>query len=333
MTPSHWRSKQTVCLAASPGGHIAELQAAQAAFDGLRRVWVTGPSRQAEVLRAAGEDVQLLAAWGRDTPGLEGLVPNFRGAATLARSYRPRAVVTNGAGLVAPFALIARLTGSELIVIETMARVTKASLTGRVLGPFARSVIVQWPEMRDAYRRAIVCRPALLESAPARAGEGQGTFVSVGTRQEPFDRLLAMVDQAVAEGLLPRPVIAQSGTSRYRPASYSASPSMTPTEMAEALRSARYVVCHGGSGLIAEAIVAGRRPLVLARRKAAGEHRTEHQQQLVSKLDAEGAVVALDRKITRRDVRMAAGQPDRRTSPSVRSLEAVLGDELSAVLA
>ena len=327
------KSDRTICIASSPGGHIAELLAVRAAFDSYRTVWVTGRSRQADALREAGEELRVLPSWGRDEPGLRGFLPNVRDAGRLVAAYRPRVVVTNGAGLVAPFALLARARGSRLVVIETMARVTSATLTGRILAPLADAVVVQWPELRRAHRRAIVCRPALLDATAHRdAPRGSGTFVSVGTRPEPFDRLLAMVDRAVAAGQLPHPVIAQSGTSRYRPRSYSAVPWQTPDEVDEAIASARYVVSHGGSGLIAAAIAAGRRPMVLARHKDLGEHRTEHQRQIVDKLASEGSVVALGAEIGEREVRLAAEPPRRPAAEIAPSLEAVLRDVLRSLI-
>lgn len=294
-----------MCIATSEGGHVAEIEAVREAFAGFQRVWITGRSKQADALRAAGEEVCLLPTWGRDPPGLRGFWPNVRRARQLVATYRPRAVVTNGAGLVVPFVLMARLQGSRLIVIETMARVTSLSLSVKLLSPFSDFVLVQWPEVGRG-RRTIVCRPAMLEGTAARVPpDGHGTFVSVGTRPEPFDRLLAIVDRAVGAGVLPKPVIAQSGHSSYRPANYETRPWMSPRQVGEMLESARYVICHGGSGMVAGALAAGRRPIVLARRRSAGEHRTEHQQQLVDKLAAEGAIVALHREIGRDELRRA----------------------------
>lgn len=261
----------------------------------------------------------MLPAWGRDPPGARGLLPNLRAARSVAVRQRPRLVVTNGAGLIVPFVVMARLLGSAVILIETMARITEWSLTGKLLRPLADTVVVQWPEMRRG-RRTVVCRPALLEPAENRpALPGEGTFVSVGTRPEPFDRLLAMVDRAVGNGALPAPLTAQSGHSSYRPAHYETTPSMTPRQVADAVARSRYVICHGGAGMVAMTVAHGRRPMVLARRKAAGEHRTEHQQQLVDKLAAEGAIVALEHQIGEAELREADRPPQlgRATGPSL----------------
>jgi UDP-N-acetylglucosamine transferase subunit ALG13 len=213
-----------------------------------------------------------------------------------------------------------------------MARVTGASLTGRIMAPLARAVLVQWPEASRIYRRATVCRPALLEAGAVDGhAPGSGTFVSLGTRPEPFDRLLEMVDHAVARGTLPQPVVAQSGASRYRPESFSTTTWMTPAEVERAIAGARYVVCHGGAGMVSAAIAAGRRPLVLPRARAAGEHRTEHQGQLVEKLAASGAVVALGDEIGESELRLADSPARDEGTQRLPSVEEVLRAELAAV--
>lgn len=341
MTSRRAAGSQTVSLAASPGGHLAELRAVRGAFADRRRVWVTGASSQADALREGGEEVHLLPAWGRDPPGVRGFPANLRTALRMVRARPVRVVVTTGAGLVVPYILAARLAGSAIVFIESMARVEDASLTGRIVAPLARVVLVQWPETGQVYHRARVCRPALLEAGAAdAAGPGSGTFVSVGTRPEPFDRLLAMADRAVAARILPRPVVAQSGASRYRPESYGTTAWMAPPDVERAIMDARYVVCHAGAGMVAAAIAAGHRPLVLPRAREAGEHRTEHQRQLVEKLASLGAVVALEDQIGDHERQLAdapagagggAGTGSEPASDRLPSVEEVLRAELGAV--
>ena len=104
--------------------------------------------------------------------------------------------------------------------------------------------------------------------------------------------------------------------------------------MSRALERARYVVCHGGAAMVAAAIAAGRRPLVLPRDRAAGEHRTEHQAQLVARLAAAGAVVALRERDRHRRICAPPTSPGRTLEIGSEwpSVEAVLSDEAEAAL-
>ncbi|HYB25773.1 MAG TPA: glycosyltransferase [Solirubrobacteraceae bacterium] len=79
-------------------------------------------------------------------------------------------------------------------------------------------------------------------------------------------------------------------------------------ELEEALDSATAVVCHGGAGIISSALAAGRRPIVVPRRAALGEHVDDHQYQLTRKLAEWDLVVAIEERITAADVE-EAGRP------------------------
>jgi UDP-N-acetylglucosamine transferase subunit ALG13 len=309
-------SRGVTVLAGSPGGHLDLLTVVGPQLE-APRVWVTSPGPQADELERRGERVERLPEYGRSPIRV---VPNVVRAIAVLRAVRPAVVVASGASLVVPFCVLARLTGARIVFIETTARVGDASMSGRVIGRLASAVLVQWAETATRYRRAVLCRPALWEQIHRGEAGGEGTFVAVGTRREPFDRLLRAVDDAVGAGLLPGPVVAQSGHSHYVPRHYATTPWLTPAQVETAARDARYVVCHSGSGIIGAALRNGRRPLVLPRLRGHGEHVDDHQLQIAHKLEEMGLAVALDGPIGEADVRAAAAPlPDaaRNGAPSV----------------
>ena len=295
--------RKTVYLAASAGGHVDLLDHLRPALEGRAAVWVTSPGRHAWAREAAGERVLTLPLF---QSARFGRLRNVLRSAVLVLRHRPRLVVSSGAGSVVAFCALARLSGARVIFVETMARVTDASASGRVLSRLRSVVLAQWDEMRSVYPRAVICRPALWERADAPArGERAGTTVAVGSHTSGFDRLLELTDEAVAAGLLPRPVRAQIGVSDYRPRTYAASRWLTPGQLEEAMAASRHVVCHGGSGVVSMALRTGHSPLVLARRERFGEHVDDHQCQLVGKLATLGLIVPLGDEITAANVAAA----------------------------
>jgi UDP-N-acetylglucosamine transferase subunit ALG13 len=163
----------------------------------------------------------------------------------------------------------------------------------------------------QALRLALELRPALLEPlGRGRNGDGQGTFVAVGTHPEPFDRLLEMVDSAAGAGVLPEPIVAQTGPSGYEAQNFEKQPWITRDRFGVAVTEARYVIGHAGSGLVGAALRAGRKPLVLAR-GGQDEHVDDHQTQLAAKLEQLDLAVRLGDEISRRDLASAdAGLPE-----------------------
>jgi UDP-N-acetylglucosamine--N-acetylmuramyl-(pentapeptide) pyrophosphoryl-undecaprenol N-acetylglucosamine transferase len=296
-------------FAASAGGHLDLLQVlAPQVIDGAEPVWVTSRTPRGELLRATASQVELLPEFGRSP--LRGLA-NLYAAARLVHRRRPRLVVSSGAGVVAPFCLLARLAGARLLYVETMARVSSPSKTARLLSRFATRVVVQWPELAPALSRAVVCRPTLLENlSPGAPGDGSGTFIAVGTHRQPYSRLLNMVSRAIDEGLLPGPVLAQVGPAQWDAPDARVSPHLSREELEAAVRSAAVVVCHGGAGIISSALTAGRRPIVVPRRAALGEHVDDHQYQLTRKLAEWGLVVVAEDGLTAADVEVARAPLD-----------------------
>jgi UDP-N-acetylglucosamine--N-acetylmuramyl-(pentapeptide) pyrophosphoryl-undecaprenol N-acetylglucosamine transferase len=291
-------------FAASAGGHLdLLLRLRDEAVPGAEPVWVTSRTARGAKLAEDRARVRTLPEFGRSPLRL---LANLRAALGIVIRDRPRLVVTSGAGVVAPFCALARLAGARLVFVETMARVKGPSMTARLLSPLAEMVIVQWPELSAALPRATVCRPTLLEDiARAPTRRGRGTFVAVGTHGEPYERLLGMVEEAADAGVLPRPIVAQTGAADWRPAGVDGRRWMSRDEVEEGVRDAEVVVCHGGAGILSCALAAGRRPLVLPRRVRFGEHVDDHQEELAGKLAERRLAVVLGDAITPADVAQA----------------------------
>lgn len=298
--------RRRVALAASPGGHIDLLIALSGAVQDADRLWVLPEGARRDALAADGERTAAVRIFGSSPTALIG---NLQDAGRSLRRVRPEIVITSGAGVVVPYCVMARALGARVIYMETMARVTSGSKAGKVLSRIAETTLVQWPETLAVYPGARRCSPPLLEhDAPVGPMRRQGTFVALGTHWQPFRRLMRIVEDAVAAGLLPRPVTAQVGEFSYPSESITMVSSLPPERLAELMRSSEIVICHGGAGIIATAIRAGRRPLALARREHDGEHIDDHQQEIVSKLASLGLLAPLEQGIT--EEALAIGRAD-----------------------
>jgi UDP-N-acetylglucosamine transferase subunit ALG13 len=115
--------------------------------------------------------------------------------------------------------------------------------------------------------------------------------VSVGTDFHPFDRLCRWIDAWMADGgdEIARCFV-QTGTST--PPMHAEHGQYLGHEQMEAMmREAAVVVCHGGPGTIMLAATMGKRPIVVPRRKAAGEHVDDHQHAFTRRIAADGAII------------------------------------------
>jgi len=98
-------------------------------------------------------------------------------------------------------------------------------------------------------------------------------FVTVGTNEAPFDRLVAAVDALVHE----EEVVVQHGASRLRPVGAICVDFMPFEGMVEHVRRARAVVTHAGVGSVMLCLVNELQPIVVPRLKRFGEAVDDHQ--------------------------------------------------------
>jgi UDP-N-acetylglucosamine transferase subunit ALG13 len=115
-------------------------------------------------------------------------------------------------------------------------------------------------------------------------------LVTVGTHEQPFDRL---VEAAAALGG-DEHLIVQYGTSKVAHGRGEWIDFMSFDELAEHARRARVVVSHAGVGSIVVARRYGHRPIIMPRRPHFGEHVDEHQMQLTRRLAKAGIVTVVE---------------------------------------
>lgn len=126
-------------------------------------------------------------------------------------------------------------------------------------------------------------------------------FVTVGTHQQPFSRLLSALDRLPAEEL-----VVQYGHSPAPPGVARAVPFLPFSEMARHFEQADRVVMHAGVGSIISARRAGQVPVVVPRERRYGEHVDDHQLELVRRLAETGHVIAVFDTATLADAVAAA---------------------------
>lgn len=102
-------------------------------------------------------------------------------------------------------------------------------------------------------------------------------FVTVGSRNYPFDRLFKKLDELYEEGIITDKMFAQTGTSTYEPKHYEYKDFISQEEFLEKVNEADIVVSHGASGSIMKALNAGKKVIAVTRLEKYGEHINDHQ--------------------------------------------------------
>lgn len=145
-----------VCVICSAGGHLSEAMTAISMVKGAL-YYVTNDEPHVR-LRLSGEEVYYVVD---PHTSLRLYLKNAWQSLGIFLRKRPKVVVTTGAGIALATCFLAKLTGSTLIFVESGARVTTPSRTGKLIYPFADLFIVQWKPMLKYHPKAIYGGPLL----------------------------------------------------------------------------------------------------------------------------------------------------------------------------
>lgn len=102
-------------------------------------------------------------------------------------------------------------------------------------------------------------------------------FVTVGTHEQPFNRLLECVDKLKENNIITEEVIMQTGFSTYVPKNCEWKKLFPYDAMIENVKKARIVITHGGPSSFIMPLQEGKIPIVVPRQKKYEEHVNDHQ--------------------------------------------------------
>lgn len=102
-------------------------------------------------------------------------------------------------------------------------------------------------------------------------------FVTVGTHEQQFNRLVEYIDNLKKEGILQEDVIIQIGFCTYEPKYCTWSRLFPYQDMLKYVSQARIVITHGGPSSFIMPLQVGKIPVVVPRQKEFGEHVNNHQ--------------------------------------------------------
>ena len=137
-----------ICLASSVGGHLQELLQLRPVYSQHAHFYILNDrialpeALQGKTYFIRHSERDLLFFW------------NLWEAFRVFRRERPTHLISTGAGLAVPLALVARLFGIKVMFIETFAAIRRPTLTGRLLYRLADRFVYQWPYLRDHYPAA-----------------------------------------------------------------------------------------------------------------------------------------------------------------------------------
>lgn len=102
-------------------------------------------------------------------------------------------------------------------------------------------------------------------------------FVTVGTHEQPFNRLVKKIDELKENGTIEDEVFIQTGFSTYEPKYCQWSKLIPYDQMIKNVEDARIVITHGGPASFIMPLQIGKTPIVVPRQHQFNEHVNDHQ--------------------------------------------------------
>lgn len=102
-------------------------------------------------------------------------------------------------------------------------------------------------------------------------------FVTVGTHEQQFNRLIKKIDELKRDGVISDEVFIQTGFSTYEPKYCKWSKLIPYDQMIKNVKEARIVITHGGPASFIMPLQIGKIPVVVPRQLEYDEHVNNHQ--------------------------------------------------------
>ena len=120
-------------------------------------------------------------------------------------------------------------------------------------------------------------------------------FVTEGTHEQPFYRLIKTVVELRRDGVITEDVIIQIGFSTYEPKYCHWSKLIPYQQMVKNVEDARIVITHGGPASFIMPLRIDKTPIVVPRQHQFGEHVNDHQVEFVRSVAARmGTIIPVE---------------------------------------
>lgn len=116
-------------------------------------------------------------------------------------------------------------------------------------------------------------------------------FVVLGTWEMPFTRPLAEIERAAMQGLLPHPIVVQSGKTSYPSDHLNLVPFFDREDLERMYEQASLLICQAGVGSIMLGLRKGKKVIAIARRRMFDEHIDDHQLEILDAFSKAGSIL------------------------------------------
>lgn len=148
------KKKIKICFAASSGGHYEQLLMLKPLMEKYDSFVITEKTNYSAETK--GEKIYYLNQVNRKEKNfIWTMIQNVWKSIGIYRKEKPDVIICTGVLAMIPICMISKMMGKELIYIESFAKVTSPTETGKLLYKFVDRFYVQWESMLKFYPKAV----------------------------------------------------------------------------------------------------------------------------------------------------------------------------------
>lgn len=119
-------------------------------------------------------------------------------------------------------------------------------------------------------------------------------FVTLGTQDKSFERLLKKIDLLIRKGIIQDEVIVQAGFTKYETDNMKIMDFISNEDFEKYIKNCNYMITHGGVGSILTGLKNQKKVIAVARQKKYDEHTNDHQFQIINKFGNSKYIIGVD---------------------------------------
>ena len=116
-------------------------------------------------------------------------------------------------------------------------------------------------------------------------------FVTLGTQDKPFNRLLEAIDREIDNGNIKGEVVVQAGCTKYESKNMKIFDLIPMDDFDKLMGECDYLITHGGVGSIVGGLNKDKKVIAVPRLEKYGEHVNDHQLQIIENFDKMGYII------------------------------------------
>lgn len=119
-------------------------------------------------------------------------------------------------------------------------------------------------------------------------------FVTLGTQDKSFERLLKMIDEEIINGNIKEEVIVQAGYTNYKTNNMEVFDYISNKKFNQLINKCNLLITHGGVGNILTGLKNKKKVIAVPRLMKYGEHTNDHQLEIVNTFYEKGYILKVD---------------------------------------